>query len=184
MVTWWVLRERGQLRATAAALLPGAGGVAVALALIPIAHSEASEHHTLAKDAQTIVDLRCSLATPDGLALWSIAADMIKDHPWLGVGLDQMGDVFPSYRTLEFTAAEGTDGIADRVHGDPLHMAVVAGIPAAVVFYIMVSVVLIGACTVAFRVAAAADTDVGACSLRDCGLLVAKHRLHHCAGGA
>lgn len=150
LAVWWLVRDRAQLRVAVAALLL-ALVMAVALALIPIAHSEVSGRHSLGKDAQTIVDIQ-SPRNAGRLALWSIAVDMIKDHPWLGLGLDQMGEAFPGYRTTEFTSAEGADGVADRVHSDPLHLAVVAGIPAAIVFYAMVIVVLIRACSMARRV--------------------------------
>ncbi len=101
----------------------------------------ALETHDAASDLATLGSV--SHSRNDGrVAIWEISLRMIADRPVLGLGLDQMGSAFESYRTERFDSAEGAEVGADRAHSDPLHLAVVAGVPAALLYCALVLVVV------------------------------------------
>jgi len=121
--------------------LLSAGVIAACIAALPTA-SVSEQQHDVQTDLSTLTAV--SNSRNDGrLAIWEISLRMISDHPLVGVGLDQMGSVFEDYRTERFNAAEGTERIADRAHSDPMHLAVVAGVPAAVL-YLLIVVLVVG----------------------------------------
>ena len=138
----WTLWSRRSAAGALLATIAVALAVAAVLAILPHPVYAGEEQHSLGQDAATIA----SLSDPRNagrLAIWEISVHMIRDHPWFGVGLDQMGSVFEQYRTERFDEVEGLGKIADRAHSDPLHLAACAGIPAALVFYAIVMVALL-----------------------------------------
>jgi O-antigen ligase len=134
-VGWVVWRGRGETRVLAARLAV-ALIVALVLGLMPHSVRADTEQHSLQEEAATIVALT-DPRNAGRLAIWEISLRMVGDRPWFGVGLDQMGTVFETYRTVRITQAEGA-GTWDRAHSDPLQLAVVAGVPATLLFYALV----------------------------------------------
>ncbi|KAA2236916.1 O-antigen ligase family protein [Salinarimonas soli] len=57
---------------------------------------------------------------------WAVLG-MIRDHPWLGIGLGQFETVFPAYRS----GVGATAGVFDKAHSVPLEIAVELGLPVA-----------------------------------------------------
>jgi O-antigen ligase len=48
-----------------------------------------------------------NFAVLDRLAHWGVATDMLRDHPWLGVGLGNYEPVYPAYARLNWPFALG-----------------------------------------------------------------------------
>lgn len=69
---------------------------------------------------------------------------MIRDHPWLGIGLGNFATVFPRYRSELL----GSSGVWDRAHSTPLEIAAEMGLPVTIViigcFFWMVYALLKG----------------------------------------
>jgi type IV pilus assembly protein PilA len=98
---------------------------------------------TLAQSASTLV-------TPGAprnegrIETWRITLRIIRDHPVFGVGPDELGQVFPSYRTVAFERAEGAGVVADKPHSSLLQWAVETGLPGAVLFVSVCLVIFAG----------------------------------------
>jgi O-antigen ligase len=139
LIAWAVWRHRRITDVMVVVVI--ALAIAVTLSVLPHPQTATTETHSLGQDAPTIVDVGSS-RNAGRIAIWEIALRMIGDRPWFGVGLDQMGTVFEGYRTARYDAAEGARTYADRAHSDPLHLAVTCGIPAALLFYVLVGIAL------------------------------------------
>lgn len=76
------------------------------------------------------------------LAIWEIACAVIRDHPVIGIGPDEMYLVFNDYRTQAYDLTEGEERLADKPHSSVLEYAVETGVPGAVLFVALVVWVL------------------------------------------
>jgi prepilin-type N-terminal cleavage/methylation domain-containing protein len=85
------------------------------------------------------------------LAIWRISLEVIRDHPFVGIGPDVMLKLFPEYRTAEFDRSEGPNAVADKPHSSVLEWGVESGIPGAVLFLLLAAAVLGGAVTSLWR---------------------------------
>ena len=72
------------------------------------------------------------------LEIYSAVIPMIRDHAWLGVGLDNFAGVFQQYRPKDVSA----DGIIDKAHNSYLEFAAELGLPGLLI--LLCSVVAIG----------------------------------------
>lgn len=75
------------------------------------------------------------------LAVYRSTLNLIKDHPWLGVGLGDFKAAFPSYRSVP----PSIWGVWDMAHSTPLELAAELGVPvtAALVLSACASFVLL-----------------------------------------
>jgi putative inorganic carbon (HCO3(-)) transporter len=71
---------------------------------------------------------------------WTGAADMIQDHPWLGVGPGNFGEAYMQYRR---PAAEETVKLP---HNSIVEVVSQYGLPGGLVYLAVVAVVLVGMC--------------------------------------
>jgi len=76
------------------------------------------------------------------LQIWRGTAEMIADHPVLGVGAGRFLYEFPAYQPLAHALIEDPDRRADQAHSLPLQMAAESGVPAALLFVVLVGLVL------------------------------------------
>jgi O-antigen ligase len=60
---------------------------------------------------------------------WKAALAMLRDHPWLGVGWENYGLLYPRYRSSP-TPTIAPDLVPTMVHSGPLQLAVSGGLPA------------------------------------------------------
>jgi O-antigen ligase len=70
------------------------------------------------------------------------ALAMLRDHPWVGVGWENFGLVYPGYRSAP-TQAIVSDLVPTMVHSGPLQTAVSGGVPALalqILFFTLVGV--------------------------------------------
>ena len=65
----------------------------------------------------------------DRLAMWQSGLQMVRDHPWLGVGPGQVRAWYPAYRRPE--AQRPSTG---HLHSSPVHLAAERGLPAVAVW--------------------------------------------------
>ena len=84
------------------------------------------------------------------LALWRDVLELIRQHPWTGVGIGQLNFAW----TLTPLAARAPD-VFDHAHSLPLQLAVELGLPAAVIILVLLATVL-------WRARAAMRTRAGA----------------------
>jgi tetratricopeptide (TPR) repeat protein len=70
-----------------------------------------------------------SSATVEGrLRLWSEAVDLVRSHPWLGVGPSGFLDAVVPFHTREWVLEVGMDNPPDSPHSWPLQAAAAGGI--------------------------------------------------------
>ena len=74
---------------------------------------------------------------------WGAAAQMFRDNPFLGVGLDQYGNFWRSARSPESVAALGGTQYSDAAHSVPLQMLAQGGLLLGVAYAAFVLVTLI-----------------------------------------
>lgn len=107
--------------------------VVIVGAVVGLSGSRTGNGEMLAQSVQSVADI--SAPRNDGrLAIWGISLAMIRDFPFLGVGLDEMPAVFDEYRTAAFDEAEGADRVADKPHSSVLEWAIETGVPGALLF--------------------------------------------------
>ena len=75
------------------------------------------------------------------LQIWDAAARATFDRPLLGSGPDTFGLVFPAYKSAEFVRTHGYRVVADRAHDYPLQLTATVGIPGALLFFGLCTVV-------------------------------------------
>lgn len=63
--------------------------------------------YTQVYDVRGVDITDANFAVLDRLAHWGAAADMLRDHPWLGVGLGNYEPVYPAYARLNWPFALG-----------------------------------------------------------------------------
>jgi putative inorganic carbon (HCO3(-)) transporter len=78
------------------------------------------------------------------------AFNAIAERPLLGFGPDTFRLVFPRHKTAAYVREIGSLPVADNAHSHPIHIAVGAGIPAAVLLYAFFAVVAIRTARSAF----------------------------------
>lgn len=67
--------------------------------------------------------------------IWKVSAQMIAEHPFLGVGPDNYGIYFPQYMSSEIYTLEDDLNIqADRSHNEFLDIGTIGGIPLMVLY--------------------------------------------------
>ncbi len=71
------------------------------------------------------------------LALWRDVIELIRQHPWSGVGMGQLNFAW----TLTPLAARASD-VFDHAHTLPLHLAVELGLPAATLILVLLALAL------------------------------------------
>ena len=78
----------------------------------------------------------------DRVAMFESGINMVKDRPLFGVGLNNVPDEYPRYRTAGAVDPAGTVGIATRahLHNVPLQLAAERGIPAVLIWLWFVAV--------------------------------------------
>ncbi|WP_084102924.1 O-antigen ligase family protein [Pontibacillus yanchengensis] len=78
------------------------------------------------------------------LYIWKNALPLVPEHIWLGSGPDTFADVFPDRpeeKRIYFSGNE--DIIVDKAHNEYLQLAVTMGVPALVVYLILLSTTFI-----------------------------------------
>jgi hypothetical protein len=75
------------------------------------------------------------------LEQWQLTLDLVRDHPWLGVGPSRYLDAVGRYETPGFVAFTGPRTLADSPHDVLLQAAVVGGLPLLVCFVVLVVLV-------------------------------------------
>ncbi|HEX5069891.1 MAG TPA: O-antigen ligase family protein [Vicinamibacterales bacterium] len=77
-------------------------------------------------------------ANRDRMVMWKIGADMIRDHPWFGVGPHRVQDVYVDYRQKYPEAVNETN---PHLHNVPIQIAAERGLPAlaAWLWFVMVA---------------------------------------------
>lgn len=79
---------------------------------------------------------------------WRLTADLVLDHPWLGLGPSRYVDAFPAYENAAFVRFSGPDVLADSPHSLPLQVLVAGGL-------LLLAASVVGAALVAVRCRAA-----------------------------
>lgn len=69
------------------------------------------------------------------LQIWDAAARATLERPVLGSGPDTFGLIFPAYKSAEFVRTHGYRVVADRAHDYPLQLTATVGIPGALLFF-------------------------------------------------
>ncbi|MBU2602078.1 MAG: O-antigen ligase family protein [Actinobacteria bacterium] len=128
---WPALRARALTRLVVGAVAAAVLGVSLVGLLAWV--GTPAQRTMLTQSVQTLSDPGAG-RNAGRVAIWNITLEMIRDHPYLGVGPDLMGARFEEYRTAGYDAAEGEDRIADKPHSVVLEWGVETGIPGAVLF--------------------------------------------------
>ncbi|MDP2234695.1 MAG: O-antigen ligase family protein [Actinomycetota bacterium] len=76
------------------------------------------------------------------IEIWKASAQMVADHPLLGVGPGRFLYEYPAYQTAAHVRIEGGDTRADQAHNVFLQVAVEAGAPAALALVALVGLAL------------------------------------------
>ena len=72
---------------------------------------------------------------------WEAALTLWREHPVLGVGLDNFGSFWRTARSVEATRALGGDDFTDAAHSVPLHLLSTGGIVLALAYIAFVTLV-------------------------------------------
>ena len=90
-----------------------------------------------------ITEMNEDRAASSRLQYWHIAWQIIKDHPFFGVGPDNFKNAYPLYRTPELDKTE-KNSLNSKAHNGYLQIAATMGIP-ALIFYLglMASVIMV-----------------------------------------
>lgn len=86
------------------------GGLAWGAGLLPeslVARLSGFSEYTQVYDVRGADITEANFAVLDRLAHWGAAADMLRDRPWLGVGLGNYEPVYPAYARLNWPNALG-----------------------------------------------------------------------------
>jgi O-antigen ligase len=86
------------------------GGLAWGAGLLPeslVARLSGFSEYTQVYDVRGVDITEANFAVLDRLAHWGAAVDMLRDHPWLGVGLGNYEPVYPAYARLNWPNALG-----------------------------------------------------------------------------
>ena len=75
------------------------------------------------------------------LEQWTLTLDLVRDHPWLGIGPSRYVDAVGRYETPEFVAFTGPKTLADSPHDVLLQVAVTGGLPLLVCFVVLAALV-------------------------------------------
>lgn len=70
-------------------------------------------------------------ASRDRIVMWKIGADMIRDHPWFGLGPEMIKPHYESYRAKY---PEAVNPVNPHLHNNPIQIAAERGIPALVLW--------------------------------------------------
>lgn len=73
---------------------------------------------------------------------WRAGAQMTKEHPWTGVGLDTYGDFYRASRTEAATLRRGPDVTSNSAHNVFLDTSSTGGLPLLLIYIAMVLLVL------------------------------------------
>jgi len=76
------------------------------------------------------------------LEQWQLTADLVRDHPWLGVGPSRYVDAVGVYETPQFVAFTGPRTLADSPHDVLLQAAVAGGLPLLACFVVLAVLVV------------------------------------------
>ena len=66
-------------------------------------------------------------ASRDRIVMWKIGADMIRDHPWFGMGPEMIPHVYETYRAKY---PEAVNAVNPHLHNNPIQIAAERGLPA------------------------------------------------------
>jgi O-antigen ligase len=66
-------------------------------------------------------------ASRDRVVMWKIGADMIRDHPWFGMGPEMIQPHYAAYRERY---PEAVNALNPHLHNDPIQIAAERGVPA------------------------------------------------------
>ncbi len=105
-----------------------------------LSKSEPSEKPRVEKEFQEFTDMD-NASNASRIVFYEDTLRMLKDYPLLGVGIGNFEYVYPKYRTLTedvFTY----DWRLTRAHNDYLQIAAEAGIPALLIFFLILLVYL------------------------------------------
>lgn len=86
------------------------GGLAWGAGLLPeslVARLSGFSEYAQVYDVRGVDITEANFAVLDRLAHWGAAVDMLRDHPWLGVGLGNYAPVYPAYARLNWPNALG-----------------------------------------------------------------------------
>lgn len=78
------------------------------------------------------------LFDPYRLEVYRLCIELIRLHPWLGIGLGDFEAVFPNVRSETM----GMYGIWEKAHSTPLEIAVEMGLPLALFFLVLILLLL------------------------------------------
>jgi len=81
----------------------------------------------------SIVELR-EIGIAGRICAWKDTLKMIKEHPFLGIGLDTFGIVFQRYKSPKFVQIVGKNIIADYPHNEFLQVAATMGLVGLAVY--------------------------------------------------
>ncbi|WP_370324273.1 O-antigen ligase family protein [Euzebya sp.] len=76
------------------------------------------------------------------LAEWAVAARVVADHPWTGVGPEGYRIAFPAAVDVGYAATYGRDVITDRAHNGLLDVTVAGGLPAGAAHLVLTALAL------------------------------------------
>ncbi|MBS42392.1 MAG: hypothetical protein CMH83_04340 [Nocardioides sp.] len=82
---------------------------------------------------------------------WRLTLDLVRDHPWLGVGPSRYVDAFAAYESPAFVDFTGVGTVADSPHSVPLQIAVAGGLPLLVAGLVVAALAVRALVTVARR---------------------------------
>jgi O-antigen ligase len=81
-----------------------------------------------------VAELKEDYAVTARLQYWGIAWEIIKEHPFFGVGTDSFRNAYPLYRTVELDKTD-KHSLNSKAHNGYLQIAATMGIP-ALIFYL------------------------------------------------
>lgn len=95
-----------------------------------------------AMTAKVVADGTSAGSADSRLQIWRGTAEMIADHPLLGVGAGRFLYAFPAYQPLEHALIEEPDRRADQAHSLPMQAAAESGLPAALLLLVVAGLAL------------------------------------------
>jgi putative inorganic carbon (HCO3(-)) transporter len=122
-------------------------GVLIALALmifvaLVLNYSKKNALSNRTNSIKTEIKMKNEYGGSGRFKIWEITWGVIKDHPILGTGPENLKSVLKTEYKKELNAYYRMKGVTiDKAHNEYLHMAAVSGIPSLIVYLLLIGVI-------------------------------------------